>query len=36
MMSDDRDHALLQVSGEKALEIINHTATTLRMREILD
>ena len=30
------DRVLLQVSGEKALEIINHTATTLRMREMLD
>ena len=30
------DCVLLQVSGEKALEIINHTAITLRMREMLD
>ena len=30
------DHTLLQVSGEKALGIINHTATTLRMRKMLD
>ena len=30
------DHMLRQVCGEKALGIIKHTATTLRMREMLD